>query len=157
MDIHIKIENRFWKHVETGNDDECWRWLACVDKDGYGKFFLEGKIVSAHRYSYKLVKGIIGEGLCICHRCDNPICVNPNHLFSGTVKDNNIDKMKKGRAKGNGKGELNTQAKLKSEDVIEIRQKYDTGLFSHSQLVDIYKVSKSQIQRIISKKFWKHI
>jgi len=157
MDIDIQTENRFYKHVDVSNDEECWEWLASKDKDGYGRFFLEGKNVSAHRYSYKLVNGIIGEGLCICHKCDNPKCVNPNHLFLGTHTDNMKDKVKKGRARGNHIGELNTSAKLTSEKVLEIRQKYSTNNYTQQKLADIYKISNSQISKIISKKFWKHI
>lgn len=84
--------SRFKVNKETG----CWEWFGCLNKSGYGKFCYKGKHILAHRYSWIKHKGDIGK-LFVCHHCDNPPCVNPNHLFLGTAKDNTQDCIKKGR------------------------------------------------------------
>ncbi|MEY9995875.1 hypothetical protein ABIE67_007907 [Streptomyces sp. V4I8] len=90
-------EERFWRYVDkTG---ECWTWTGGHSNDGYGRFFIsegEGN-VAAHRFSYQLHNGEIPDGLIICHRCDNPPCVRPDHLFVGTHLDNVRDMFSKGR------------------------------------------------------------
>lgn len=79
------------------DDDNCWLWTGSLDKDGYGFLMYEGKAIKAHRYAFILNRGEIPEDLQICHSCDIRNCVNPNHLFLGTQKDNMQDAMKKGR------------------------------------------------------------
>ena len=86
---------RFWDKVDkTG---ECWIWTAYTKTDGYGQFKFDGKMRGAHRMAWLLTNGEIPDGMLVCHTCDNPSCVNPNHLFLGTNQDNADDKMNKGR------------------------------------------------------------
>jgi hypothetical protein len=90
------------KVVWNGDEDECWEWQGAEDRHrgdtcGYGRFWLDGKMESAHRVSYKLWRGPIADGLLILHRCDNPPCVNPAHLYEGTNSDNQREAFDRGR------------------------------------------------------------
>ena len=89
------MEQRFWAKVRKTED--CWEWIAGKGGRGYGNFWYTGKTVNAHRFSYVLTYGEFDQSLQVCHTCDNPGCVNPEHLWLGTPKDNMQDKMKKGR------------------------------------------------------------
>lgn len=89
------FKNKFAVDMST----ECWIWKGSKNEKGYGRISCNGKYWSTHRLSYYLSKGSILEGMCVCHTCDNPPCLNPAHLFLGTIGDNMIDMMKKGRGR----------------------------------------------------------
>jgi len=91
----------FWALVQKGKLRECWNWKGETEKGGYGKFPNPGKEKRAHRFSYQLHYGRVPPGLFVCHRCDNPTCVNPNHLYAGTAFDNARDASVRGRMAGN--------------------------------------------------------
>jgi hypothetical protein len=88
---------RFWEKVLK--TDGCWVWIAARNPLGYGLASVESRTIKAYRVSWELSNGPIPKGLCVLHRCDNPPCVNPDHLFLGTIRDNNIDRQRKGRTK----------------------------------------------------------
>lgn len=93
--IHPK---RFWEQVEYNPKTGCWEWQGYVIAEGrYGRFMAMGHKILCHRYAYQQLVGIIPEGMQVCHRCDNPICVRPEHLFLGTNSDNQKDSITKGR------------------------------------------------------------
>lgn len=93
-------EGRFWGKVAKADGDACWLWLGSKNGDGYGNFFFGGKTDRAHRVAYALTVGPPGD-LQVLHRCDNPACVRPSHLFLGTHSDNMKDAADKGRLNGN--------------------------------------------------------
>ena len=154
------VEQRFWLKVEKS--DGCWLWTGSTNRGlgrgarrPYGRIGLESprrKSMLVHRYSWQLHKGSIPEGMCVCHRCDTPLCVNPEHLFLGTAADNSADMVSKARAKGAKPGAQHHGAKLSEQDVREIRELAPE--VSGKYLALYYGVSKSQVHRIISGKQW---
>lgn len=144
------IENNSIPVTESG----CWLWEKATNR-GYGVTYHEGKKQQAHRLSYKEYLGEIPEGMCVCHKCDVPGCVNPSHLFVGSHKDNAHDKISKGRS-NTAKGERTGSSKLSKEDVIDVRFKIKEGhnLMALALLYNVHQASISGIKRRIT---WKHV
>lgn len=135
----------------------CWLWLR-GKRNGYGQFDLKGKTVSAHRASYEFYVGKIPDGLRVLHKCDNPPCINPDHLFLGTDRDNVADCVKKGRSNrsrfvGGAVGGANGRAKLTQESVLKIRA-------DKRKLIEIaadYGVTSTTVCDIKAGRRWKHL
>lgn len=143
---------RFMRFVQKS--ETCWLWTgAKCNSFGHGRFDNS----SAHRASWKLFRGPIPFGLHVLHRCDNPPCVNPNHLFVGTARDNILDCIAKGRRRNNApKGENHSDAILTESQVLEIRKLRALG-FNNPQLAEKYGVSRENISAIATRRTWKHI
>ena len=135
----------------------CWEWVGSK-RNGYGRMMIGSrtdgtrKSVSTHRLSYELHYGEIPQGMEICHKCDNPCCINPDHLFVGTRQDNTDDRERKGR-NNPPKGEKNAKAKLTEKDVLDIRKKR-AARKSFGKLAKEYGVCKKTIQNAVSGKSW---
>ena len=112
--------NKFFEKVKK--TETCWLWTGATSESGYGAFGYRGKWMRANRVSFLIHKGEIPEEMLVCHSCDNPQCVNPDHLFLGTPTDNMNDMIKKGRSKFQPKGEKNTACKLTDKQVLEIKE-----------------------------------
>lgn len=150
------VEERFWAKVDKRGPDECWEWGASRSSSGYGLFWAGSRLVAAHRFSWSLVHGSVPGRLLICHHCDNRGCVNPNHLFLGTQRDNAQDRDRKGRREAPAGGR-NGQAKLAKEQVLGVRREYQRGDVYQRELAAKYGVSQCQISKIVLGQCWKHV
>lgn len=156
---HAPVEVRFWRYVAKGPG--CWLWQAACADFGYGLIGSSGHMLRAHRLSWEIHHGPIPEGMFVCHRCDVPACVRPDHLFLGTHTDNMRDMIRKGRHRGavaieTYLGERNGRSKLTADKVRELRALRDSGESLRS-LARRFGVSKPSVQAIVSRKNWRHV
>ncbi len=173
------LAERFWEKVEK--TDSCWLWTG-TRINGYGNIKESGhrgRNLRAHRVSYELHHGPIPDGLFVLHRCDNPPCVNPAHLFLGTLKDNSEDMIRKGRRPSvfvqpesrptgdrNGsrlhpeqrpRGVNNGRAKLSEAQVLDIRRAYERGEMTLRDMATQHGVSHRLIRLIVRREIWQHL
>lgn len=146
----LSLEERFWANVAKAGDDQCWLWIASKRGD-YGQIVRSGKNGPwdlVHRLSWKMHFGEIPTGLFVLHRCDQPVCVNPSHLFLGTQAVNMADMAAKGRR---AVGEKHGCAKLTNQEAQQIR--LATGF--HEAIAMRFGISRSTVGRIKAGKSWK--
>ncbi|MBA7693007.1 hypothetical protein ES703_101582 [subsurface metagenome] len=143
----------FWSKVLKTKG--CWLWLASCHDFGYGHLRHGGKDLKAHRVAWELTNGPIPDGMQVLHSCDNPVCVNPSHLFLGTQQVNITDMMQKGRYRRHAAlGENNGSAKLREPQVLEILRSTDE---TSRVLALKYAVSPSLIKQIRRREIWKSL
>lgn len=147
----VDLITRFWLLVDKRSDEECWNWLG-NKRNGYGRFWVEDRLLSAHRVSWELAYGSIKEGIKVLHHCDNPSCVNPSHLFLGTQTDNMQDMTKKNRRKGPIGSECHN-VRLDETKVKDIRIARLNGL-EYTEIASLFGVSKGCINHILNGRSW---
>lgn len=160
---------RFWSKVNKSGD--CWIWTATRQGGGCGNFTVNRKAYQAHRWLYIQLHGPVAKGIEICHKCDNPACVNPDHLFAGTKSDNMQDSANKGRNAMQKRpwrscfnhptfepccGENQGNSKLTTEQVIDIIRLGREGV-SSSAIGEMFGINAGHIRRILGGKAWKHV
>ena len=150
----LTFEERLCRRTIKLGPDDCWLWTGSKDPKGYG-YLREGtKSIRVHRIAYELHNGSIPNGKCVCHRCDNPSCLNPNHLWLGTHRENMEDMAQKGRAwKPTWFGETNPSSKLNLEKVKEIRARYNNGEPQRSIAKD-YGIHQVTVSDIVTYASW---
>ncbi len=147
-----EMNNRDWR------DTPCIKWPGRLNRGGYGVLAMGGKRYRMHRLFWEAAYGPIPEGLFVCHRCDNPACCNPSHLFLGTNTDNVADRQAKGRShRWNGKrrGEANPRVRLTEGQVKMIRDQLSAGR-QHKEIAEDFDVSRSTISMISSGAIWSY-
>lgn len=144
------VEDRFHAQYIPEPNSGCWLWTGPVDDSGYGRFRVNGPRMRTHRLSYELHKGPIPKGLFVCHRCDVPGCVNPDHLFLGTCAENIADRDNKDRQV---KGAASPWSKLTSEQALAIRADSRT----HRAIAVEYGVSHNIVGQIKRGEAWRHL
>lgn len=145
------LMDRFWKYVTKTNS--CWIWSGSRFNDGYGSFWTGKKVVRAHRFLMTTIYGKLPSNLLVCHHCDNPPCVRPDHLFLGTHRDNAQDSIQKGRF-NRQHGERIGTSKLKNDDVIMIKKMLSEGK-STGYIAKKFGVHSSTISMISNGSNWK--
>jgi hypothetical protein len=147
------LERRFWSKVVKSDGDGCWVWRAGLrrKKEGYGQFFLDGKPVAAHRMALMLSGVMLSRDEVVAHRCDNPPCVRPDHLFVTTNRGNTRDRFEKGRSASH---QQNGNAKLSDADVERLRKEHEEGA-QIMDLADRYGISRTHVWRLVTNKMRK--
>lgn len=146
--IPMKDVERFWNKVDKSGN--CWLWTACTNKYGYGIFQYQHRGYQASRFVWMIVNGEIPAGMFVCHTCDNPKCVKPNHLFLGTPKDNAQDMFRKKRNIVAGR-------RLSEDAVREIRNLHATTNMTQAQIAARFGVRQTQVSHIVNRKQWKDL
>jgi len=176
-------DEQFWLHVAGDPVSGCWLWMGTMSRS-YGRWYFDGKNERAHRSAYRIAIGSIPDGEAVCHRCDNPICVHPAHLFAGTVGDNNRDRAAKGRSASGDRsgprlhrermprgenhhwnrrpetrvfGDRFSQATLTNAQASEVKALLRIGGMSQAAIGRRFGVSKYVINKIAGGKTWKQI
>lgn len=157
--VHVRtpVQVEFFQYVKQGELDDCWEWQGKCNPDGYGHYSnpLIGERLT-HRISYYLHHGKILNGLDVLHKCDNPPCVNPRHLFLGTQQDNCADMKAKNRHSVPPLGEAHISAKLTEDKVRICRTLFSEG-FNNAEIGRLFNVHSATIWALRTGQTWKHV
>lgn len=151
------VEVRFREYIGPTTNTGCILWIGCVNEHGYGIINAKtqrGKNILAHRLAWEMAHGHLSDDFDVLHSCDNPPCINVDHLFLGTPAINAADKVSKGR---HPQGEASHFAKLSEADVLEIRERYANGGVLQRELAKEFGTMQSMVSRIVHRTIWKHI
>lgn len=154
---------RFWEKVKTAGQDECWEWQGSRDQCGYAMFWLGNRTLHATRAYFMLLGIDMTENVVVCHKCDNPNCVNPHHLFLGTNKDNVDDKIRKGRAAHQKPKEYRSTYRrafsVLNEDMVrEIREIQRAGRKGDlTRYAKEHGISRRSVYHVTCENGWKHV
>jgi hypothetical protein len=150
-------EPTFWRNVDVKEQNECWLWLISTASEGRAKVTVGSRhkkyTMASARYIYMITNNILlTSNQCVCHSCDNVLCVNPKHLWLGSKTDNNRDRAQKGRSVSLT-GESNGNSKLEKKDAIRIKY----GKESPKLLADLFNIHPSTVWLIRKGKLWPHV
>ncbi len=151
--MKLTLKEKFLSRVRH-DANGCWLWTGYCNEGGYGMMFFAGRMRGAHRVSWLLFRGRIPARKVVCHTCDVPPCVNPDHLFLGPHADNAADKMRKSRCRS---GETNNQCKLTTQAVLEIRALLAEDRLYMTEIARLYGVSPPTVRNIKIGKCWRHV
>jgi hypothetical protein len=158
---HLPLDEKLWAKTEKRGPDECWPWRGYRDGQGYGALWDRGRMARTHRVSYQVNKGPIPDGMCVCHSCDNPSCVNPNHLWLGTQLDNQRDMHAKGRGRyrSNLPAGFATRgnAKITEEVVRTLRSLGLKKQGDYRPYAEKYGVAVATIRDVVVGRTWRHL
>lgn len=149
---------KFWSRVKKTDGDGCWAWTGATNGPGYGKIWDGKRVEMAHRFSHRVAVGPIPPGIEVCHKCDNPICVRPDHLFLGTRADNSRDAYRKGRlvlVRINSTG-FGVPKKMNATKIRAIRAAYETGE-SQQAIADRHGVHQTFVSAVVRRRCWRHV
>lgn len=151
---NASLEQVFRSRFIPGDSDACWHWNGYVNPSGYGKITYKGRTYRAHRLAWQFYHGrAIPDGMIVCHKCDNPACVNPRHLFLGTQGDNMQDKVQKGRQH---RGETHPRTTLTAQKVRRIRALRRQGM-TYRRIGELVGASASNVEHVIRGDSWRHV
>jgi len=147
---------RFMLYVKINpTEGKCWEWVGAKNAQGYGHFAVKNQSIRAHRWIYMALLGNLEKCEVVCHKCDNPSCVNPIHLIAGTPSDNMKDMVTKGR-NPNRKGTRHPMATLTEDQVVELRKRSDLGE-KQCDLARSFGVSAGLVGKVVRRERWRHI
>lgn len=154
----MNTEKGFWEKAVQDRDTGCLIWSGGLNRDGYGRFRFNGIRYLSHRLAWILIKGEISEGLLVCHKCNNPPCINPLHLKLGTDADNQAYSYECGRSVDPPKheGETHPSAKLTEQGVVLLRRMMEEGC-SNVEISRLVGVNHQTVSKIRHRKLWKNV
>lgn len=156
---HFMTRQQFLDKAYPEPNTGCWLWVGKTNWCGYGELHKkdnEYKMIFAHRYSYAIHKGLFDENLKVLHTCDQPCCINPDHLFLGTQQDNISDMDAKKRRKC-GRGVNHGHAKINNLIAIEIKKMYRHGKYRQIDVAKHFGISRSVVSKVVNGAAWKHV